>query len=311
MSDQPMTESQPSVLERLNAFVNEPVEQETQEQEAIPEVELDDSDIELIEGDTEEDQSIDETEEPEGELYEVKVNGDVFEVTLDELKAGYQKDRDYQIKTQALAEERKAVAEERKVLSNLGSTIETVSNAVTYLEETKSLLLAAAPVVDNSLIDKNPALYVRAKEARDLFLGKVNEIDQKIGSYKEQAEQMLSQARSAGYVKIKQAMPELTTQEGAGKLYGNLMDSYGYNAKDIDANIDPNLFIIAEKARRYDELRALPRKPDAVKPRVKGSKPVRPAGDPRAANYITAIKQFKQNPTQSNAVKAYLATKQK
>jgi hypothetical protein len=54
---------------------------------------------------TEEEESTEETEELA--YYSVKVDGEELEVTLDELRSGYQRQQDYTRKTQALAEERK------------------------------------------------------------------------------------------------------------------------------------------------------------------------------------------------------------
>src|SRR5688500_9158667 len=47
-------------------------------------------------------------------LYKVTVNGEDIEVTLDELRAGYTRDRDYTQKTQKVAEIRRAAQQERE-----------------------------------------------------------------------------------------------------------------------------------------------------------------------------------------------------
>ena len=52
-----------------------------------------------------------EVEEPEAQTetaYTVKIDGEEFEVTLDELRNGYQRQADYTRKSQSLAEQRKA-----------------------------------------------------------------------------------------------------------------------------------------------------------------------------------------------------------
>ena len=78
--------------------------------EAIDEVadEIDDGDDDAPEDDEAEDDFEDESDEPEISMFTVKINGEEFEVTQDELVAGYQKGADYHRKTAALAEEKRS-----------------------------------------------------------------------------------------------------------------------------------------------------------------------------------------------------------
>jgi hypothetical protein len=86
--------------------IEEPVEHEEYETEAELEAEADDAE-EYVEDDG--DYEVDEEEEqPETPRYYVKVDGEEQEVTLDELRNGYQRQADYTRKSQALAEQRKA-----------------------------------------------------------------------------------------------------------------------------------------------------------------------------------------------------------
>lgn len=320
MSDQPMMESSTqTAVDRYLKMTAPPEAQAPSEQVTEPEApEVQDEalgELPELEGDElegEYDETDNDDDSPQGDLYEVTVNGEVFEVDLEELKAGYQKNRDYQQKTQALAEERKAIKQEREVLSSIGTRLEALDGTVAYLEETKALLAAAAPMVDKSVIETNPALYIRQKEAREAYLSKVQEIDSRIAMARQEAEGTLSELRKAGALTIQTKMPELATPEGAAKLYSYLEDTYGYTREQINANVDANLFIMAEESRRYRELMARPRKPQASAPKASKSKArQRPSSDPRLASRDAALSNFKQNPTTRNAAQAYLALKNK
>ena len=105
----------------------EPVEDDaddTTEEQVEPEVDEDtetegtEEDLEESEdedAETDEEEQDDEDEqEPETDRYTVKVDGDELEVTLDELKAGYSRQRDYTRKTQELSQQRKTLEQEQQ-----------------------------------------------------------------------------------------------------------------------------------------------------------------------------------------------------
>ncbi len=63
--------------------------------------------------------SVEVSEEPSGETYAVKVDGEEQEVSLDELRDGYQRQSDYTRKTQELASERKRLQQAEAIVSSL------------------------------------------------------------------------------------------------------------------------------------------------------------------------------------------------
>ena len=63
--------------------------------------------------------SVEVTEEPSGEAYTVKVDGEEQEVSLEELRDGYQRQSDYTRKTQELASERKRLQQAEAIVSSL------------------------------------------------------------------------------------------------------------------------------------------------------------------------------------------------
>ena len=106
---------------------------ETEETEA-PQEAGETEEVEAVEADTEaepeEDADSDEPEDAEEEteepdpVYTVKVNGQEYEVNLEELRAGYQKGADYQNKTAELAEQRRALEAQAQQTEQLRGALE-------------------------------------------------------------------------------------------------------------------------------------------------------------------------------------------
>ena len=65
--------------------------------------------------------SVEVQEEPAGDTYAVKVDGEEQEVTLNELRDGYQRQSDYTRKTQELASERKRLQQAEAIVAALES----------------------------------------------------------------------------------------------------------------------------------------------------------------------------------------------
>lgn len=143
--------------EELRSLISSAMTELDPEMDNQPQVEndeeaLDDSEYE-VEDVTEED-SEDETEETEdgdddeeadeesaddAEVFTVKVNGEVLEVTLDELKSGYQRQADYTREKQAL---KKQVEEFEEVREELVGAYESVQALETAWEEDPVSVLA-------------------------------------------------------------------------------------------------------------------------------------------------------------------------
>ena len=77
--------------------------------------------------------SVEVTEEPSGEAYTIKVDGEEQEVSLEELRDGYQRQSDYTRKTQELASERRRLQQAEAIVQSLESdpdgTIKALSEA--------------------------------------------------------------------------------------------------------------------------------------------------------------------------------------
>ena len=77
--------------------------------------------------------SVEVTEEPSGDTYAVKVDGENQEVSLEELRDGYQRQSDYTRKTQELASERKRLQQAEAIVASLENdpqgTLDALSDA--------------------------------------------------------------------------------------------------------------------------------------------------------------------------------------
>ena len=76
------------------------------------------------------DSSVEVQQEPAGESYTVKVDGSAAQVSLDELRDGYQRQSDYTRKTQELASERQRLEQAEAIVSSLESDPEGTLKAL-------------------------------------------------------------------------------------------------------------------------------------------------------------------------------------
>jgi hypothetical protein len=103
----------------------EVAELEEEEETTAEEPKSEDSDSEYEEETEEEGSDYEPEDEPQAEgekepdFYAVKIDGEEYEVSLDELRSGYQRQKDYTKKTQALAEDRKVTTAKSAQLEQL------------------------------------------------------------------------------------------------------------------------------------------------------------------------------------------------
>jgi len=98
----------PDTQQQLDEEVPEEAEADIEAEESEIEAEAESEEIEA-----EEDQQEAAEQEPD-KYYRVKLDGEDYEVTLDEALAGYQRQQDYTKKTQAVAEEKKQLQAEQE-----------------------------------------------------------------------------------------------------------------------------------------------------------------------------------------------------
>lgn len=143
-------------IEAVDVSEDEPEEVESEEVEEESEAE------EVEEAEEESEESETEESEEEQAAYEITVDGQSQEVTLEELLSGYQRQADYTRKTQA-------VADQRKQLEDQGSQVaETLKGLEQSKKQLAELLETSQSAVDwDELRDTDPSEYLRQKELID------------------------------------------------------------------------------------------------------------------------------------------------
>lgn len=98
-----LTGGTPDNQQQLDEQIPEETEAEIEAEESEIEAEVETEEVE-----TEEVEAEDAESQPQ--YHQIKLNGELYEITTDEALAGYQRQQDYTKKTQAIAEEKKQIA---------------------------------------------------------------------------------------------------------------------------------------------------------------------------------------------------------
>jgi hypothetical protein len=249
--------------------IEEPVELEEYEFGSELEAEADDTE-EYVEDDG--DYEVDEEEEqPETPRYYVKVDGEEQEVTLDELRNGYQRQADYTRKSQALAEQRKAYEAN---LQAIQSEREQYSQALEMMAAQQKNELAQYENIDwKTLKEDDPMEYMEKRlefqEARDKIV-RVQQEQQRVAAEQQQrVQQQLSEIMQTEFTKLKEALPAYA--DPSSNLKNELRDyglSLGFSQQDLDSISDHRVVLVLHKAMLQD------RAAQGTVRKAKASKPV-------------------------------------
>lgn len=199
--------------------------------------------------------AVGETEEtPPGEQpkYKVKVRGEELEVPLDELLNGYSRTEDYKAKTAEVAEMRRQAATEY----------------ADKLEQQVQLFASLDPVISqaqnldwNALAQADPAAYVQFKAQYDARVGVIQqamgEIEQVRQAEAQRTAEAQQQYHQAERDALLQALPELREPaklEGFAKGVVDYLQGMGFSPDVIRETDDHRALLIADKARKWDEL---------------------------------------------------------
>jgi len=249
--------------------IEEPVELEEYEFGSELEAEADDAE-EYVEDDG--DYEVDEEEEqPETPRYYVKVDGEEQEVTLDELRNGYQRQADYTRKSQALAEQRKAYEAN---LQAIQSEREQYSQALEMMAAQQKNELAQYENIDwKTLKEDDPMEYMEKRleyqETRDK-IARVEQERQRVAAEQQQrVQQQLSEIMQTEFTKLKEALPAYA--DPSSNLKNELRDyglSLGFSQQDLDSISDHRVVLVLHKAMLQD------RAAQGTVRKAKASKPV-------------------------------------
>ena len=223
------------------------------------------SEEEAVEAETEEtEEEVEETEESEEEGEEpktvtIKIDGKEVEVTLDELKNGYQRQSDYTRKTMEAAEQRKAAdAELNAAIQERRTYADNLQRMQIQLE---SALQEQNTIDWQRLIDTDPQEYLKQQhlyQQRQAQLQR-NGIEQQQVNAKIQAEE---QTRFQSHLQAQQEellakLPEWKNDEKSKAEKVALREyllNQGFDQKNVDNISDAKAVIMARKAMLYDKM---------------------------------------------------------
>lgn len=290
-------ESAPGNLDDLASFLEDkPLEaSDEQEDDATPH---EDSQEEPDEAESAVDESEAEATEEEAEdqpsaTFKVTVKGeDGAEQTLDvdqkELIAGYQRQRDYTVKTQALAER------ERQAFEVVTQEIE--KSRAHYMQQAQLAHMAVRELAGMRsdeemavLAQTDPSLWVQEQQRAAAVRTRLQQIQQGVQSEQAQAQQMQAQQRQQLFSKAWDVLQEkgIDKPKLAG-IYQEASKRYGFGEQEFANVYDPRIVLALRDAVAY---RALHDKKPAVQQKAQAA-PKLPATKQPVARSETKIKQL-------------------
>lgn len=246
---EPSKEQAPIEEPEETAELEEESETQTSEQEETPDE---------TEGEEPEEQEED-GEEEELEYYAIKVDGEELEVTLDELQSGYQRQKDYTKKTQALAEQRKAYDAQAAELKQLQ---QTYLNQVTLANEVLNRDLKAFETVDwEGLKKDDPIGFLQKQIELQDVRGKQAELQQQAQAAFEHNQKVKAleteQHLEAERKKVLAMFPEWKDSDKAAKGQKEIADyarALGYSDEVLSTITNAVDIQLLDKARKWDAL---------------------------------------------------------
>lgn len=265
-------------------------EAETEEAEEVEYVE----DDEEGEYDTDEVEEEEEVEQPD--IYTVKVDGEEYEVTQDELLNGYQRQQAYTKRSQELAEQRKAFEAEAQQVAQMRNA---------YAQQLEQL----SQYNQQILGDAEPDWDALAKEysAEELFLYKT-----KLDQQKEQARQVEAEKQALAQQQAQEQQAQM--QQHLAKQREEMLDripqwrdedvrtsereqvikyaqqSVGFSPQEIANASDARAIELLYKAWQWDNLQS--KKPAAKKKASKAPKMAK-AGQPKTKAQVASRQKQK------------------
>ena len=220
-----------------------------------------------------------EVEEPEAQTdtaYTVKIDGEEFEVTLDELRNGYQRQADYTRKSQSLAEQRKAYE------ANLQAVQAERNQYAQVLENMSANQNAELQRYENinwqELKDSDPMEYMEKRleyqEAKD----KISELNNERYRVQQQNEaEMASVLQEKIQNEAELLVKQLPEYADPNSTLKNDLRNYalglGFSEQDVDGITDHRVVMVLHKAMMQDQVAKGVKKAKPVPKVVKSGTP--------------------------------------
>ena len=240
--------------------VEETQEAENTEEEAPEEGQAEEEVEEEVSAESEESEEELEIVAEEDLKYTIKVDGNEFEVGIDELKSGYQRQADYTRKSQALAEQRKGTEKIQAERMQLEQERQMYANGLQMLQEQQSAKLQNFDGVDwNTLKEEDPYAYMLKKDEYRDAQDKVNNVAQQQSLIQQEQQQAHKKARAhfiqQEYTKLVSALPEWTDKDSTIKQdIRKYAADVGFRPEEINQLADHRSVLVIKKAMEYDKL---------------------------------------------------------
>ena len=248
--------------EETKATVDEEVAEETEEAEEVEEEAPESEEEGQAEEETEE-----EVEEEEFEVvaeedlkYTIKVDGEEYEVGIDELKSGYQRQADYTRKSQALAEQRKGTEQIQSERQQLEQERQMYANGLQMLQEQQGAKLQEFDSVDwETLKTEDPYQYMLKKDEYRDAQDKVNNVAEQRAIIQQEQQQTMQKARADfvqhEYSRLVEALPEWNDKDSTIKKdVREYAASVGFRPDEINQLADHRSVLVIKKAMEFDKL---------------------------------------------------------
>ena len=252
-------------------------------------------------------------QEQEQPKYRVKVEGQEYEVTQDELVKGYQREADYTKKTQKLAEQRKAVEAEYVAVEQAKQLRDTYAQRLQIIEQA---LKSQTPSEDlEALKEVDPIGYAvrvaeKSEKEKQLYVIRAEQARIAQMQQSENAEQ-LQRVVATEAEKLKTVLPDYADPEKGEQVRTNIRkyaESIGFQANELAQVYDSRAVLTLYKAMQYDKLmsnKGAVTKQVQQAPKMLKSGTSRPQGSLEAEQTKKLKQQFKKSGTVSDAARLF------
>tara|TARA_E500000318_G_C3547340_1_gene207297 strand:- start:269 stop:1276 length:1008 start_codon:yes stop_codon:yes gene_type:complete len=257
--------------------VSEP-EYEDAEVEAEAETETEEYEGEDVEDDTEES---DEPEQPS--VYTVKVDGEEYEVTLDELRSGYSRQQHFTKRSQELAEQRKAFEQEAEQVKQYrdyyAQQLEQLGNQLQQTIPSEPDWTALSQQYEAKELFAMKAEYDKRKEE----IARVEQERERIAQQQQaEAQHQMQQHLAAQKSEMLERVPAWRDEGRRNKerleVIKYAQDVIGFSEQEIANASDARAIEMLYKAWQYDKLQ---KDAPAVKKKVQSAPKVAKGGQPK------------------------------
>jgi hypothetical protein len=254
-------QSESDLVSQLQEETEEPEEEEAVE--AASEDQLED------EVEVEVEDEVVETETPQ--VYTVKIDGDEHEVTLDELRNGYQRQADYTRKSQSLAEQRKAYESNLEAVQNERGQY---AQALEVLSAQQGADLERFKSVDwATLKQDDPMEYMEKRlelqDAKDKILSVRAEQERVQQQAVDDSKTFLQNKLQKEAETLTEKLPEYS--DPSSNLRNQIRDytlGLGFSQEDVDGITDHRVVLVLHKAMLADKGSTAPSKKTKTVPKV-------------------------------------------